>query len=101
MAHSRCSIGGKCLVPRIRAYPPDLSSMPLWVDLHGVLNDLYSHKGLKCFTRAVGRFVKFHPSTERCICLDVARVLTEVNLHEPLVEKSCSRIRRELSERLG
>uniref|UniRef100_A0A0D3CAS6 DUF4283 domain-containing protein n=1 Tax=Brassica oleracea var. oleracea TaxID=109376 RepID=A0A0D3CAS6_BRAOL len=73
--------------PESALNPPDLTSMPLWVDLCGVPNDLYSHKGLKCLTRAVGRFVKLHPNTERCIRLDVARVLTEVNLHEPLVKK--------------
>ena len=34
----------------------------------------------------MGKFVKLHSSTERCTRLDVARVLLEVNLHEPLVE---------------
>lgn len=73
--------------PELALNPPDLTSMPLWVDLRGVPNDLYSHKGLKCVTKAVGKFVKLHPNTERCIRLDVARVLAEVNLHESLVEK--------------
>ncbi|KAH0929221.1 hypothetical protein HID58_014948 [Brassica napus] len=53
----------------------------------GVPNNLYSHKGLKCLSRAVGQFVKLHPSTEKCVRLDVARAFVEVNLHQPLVEK--------------
>lgn len=73
--------------PESALNPPDLTSIPLWVDLRGVPNDIYSHKGLKCVTKAVGKFVKLHPNTEGCIRLDVARVLAEVNLHESLVEK--------------
>lgn len=61
--------------------------MPLWVDLKGVPNNLYSRRGLKCLSRAVGRFVKLHPHTEKCVRLDVARALIEVDLHTPLVEK--------------
>ncbi|KAL0716555.1 hypothetical protein Bca4012_065877 [Brassica carinata] len=67
--------------------PPDLSAMPLWVDLRGVPNGLFSHKGLKCLSRAVGKFVKLHPTRERCTSLDVAHVLVEVDLHQPLLER--------------
>lgn len=73
--------------PESALNPPDLSAMPVWVDLKGVRNGLFSQKGLKCLTRAVGKFVKLHPNTERCTCLDVARVLAEIDLHQPLVEK--------------
>lgn len=73
--------------PESALHPPDLSAMPLWVDIRGVPNDLYSHKGLKCLSKAVGGFVKLHPHTERCVRLDVARILIEVDLHSPLVEK--------------
>ncbi|CAF2157494.1 BnaAnng22080D [Brassica napus] len=73
--------------PESALHPPDLSAMPLWIDLKGVPNNLYSHKGLKCLSKAVGQFVKLHPSTEKCVRLDVARALVEVNLHQPLVEK--------------
>ncbi|KAG5380286.1 hypothetical protein IGI04_028128 [Brassica rapa subsp. trilocularis] len=70
--------------------PPDLSAMPIWIDLKGVPSLLFSHKALKCLSRAAGKFVKLHPYTERCTRLDVARVLVEVNLNKPLVEKiSC------------
>ncbi|KAJ4876557.1 DUF4283 domain-containing protein [Raphanus sativus] len=73
--------------PESALNPPDLTAMPLWVDLKGVPNGLFSHKGLKCLTRAVGKFVKLHPHTERCTRLDVARVLAEIDLHQPLMEK--------------
>ncbi|KAG2277521.1 hypothetical protein Bca52824_060076 [Brassica carinata] len=72
---------------RARVIQRHLTAMPLWIDLKGVPNDLFSHKGLKCLTRATGKFVKLHPNTERCTQLDVARVLAEVNLHTSLVEK--------------
>ncbi|CAH2070543.1 unnamed protein product, partial [Thlaspi arvense] len=61
-----------------RKFPPDLSAMPLWVDFRSVLNHLYSHKGLKFLGNIAGKFVKLHPTTERCTRLDVARVLVEV-----------------------
>ncbi|KAL0684474.1 hypothetical protein Bca4012_051322 [Brassica carinata] len=61
--------------------------MPLWIDLKGVPNALFSQKSLKCLTTAVEKFVKLLPHTERCTRLDIAHDLSEVNLHEPLVEK--------------
>ncbi|KAG2282826.1 hypothetical protein Bca52824_054046 [Brassica carinata] len=73
--------------PESAQNPPDLSAMPLWVDLRGVPNTLYSNKGLKCLVRAVGNFVKLHPNTEKCVRLDMARILVEVDLHKTLVEK--------------
>ena len=75
------------MVSRSCIEAPDLSAMHLWVDLKGVPNALFSYKGLKCLTRTTGKFVRLHPHTEKCTRLDVAHVLVEVNLHEPLVEK--------------
>lgn len=76
--------------PETALQPPDLSAMPIWIDLKGVPSLLFSHKALKCLSRAAGNFVKLHPHTEKCTRLDVARVLVEVNLNKPLVEKiSC------------
>ncbi|CAG7885776.1 unnamed protein product [Brassica rapa] len=64
--------------------------MPIWIDLKGVPSLMFSQKALKCLSRAACKFVKLYPSTERCVRLDVARVLVEVNLQKPLVEKiSC------------
>lgn len=72
--------------PETAAAPPDLSAMPLWVDLKSVPSHLFSKVGLKALSTPVGRFVKLHPQTEKCTWLDVARVLIEVDLHKPLVE---------------
>ena len=72
--------------PETTASPPDLTAMPLWVDFRSVPSYLFSHKGIKCLSSHVGKFVKLHPFTERCSRLDVARMLLEENLHEPLVE---------------
>ncbi|KAG2281692.1 hypothetical protein Bca52824_052912 [Brassica carinata] len=73
--------------PESALQPPDLSAIPIWIDLKGVPSMLFSHKALKCLSRAAGKFVKLHPSTEKCVRLDVARVLVEIDLHKPLVEK--------------
>lgn len=73
--------------PETAASPPDLTAMPLWVDLKSVPSYLFSHKGLKCVSSQVRKFVKLHPFTERCTRLDMAQLLLEVNLKEPLVEK--------------
>lgn len=73
--------------PESALQPPDLSAMSLWVNIRGVSNDLYSHKGLKCLSRVVGGFVKLHPNTECFVRLDVAHILIEVDLHKALVEK--------------
>ena len=76
--------------PETALQPPDLSAMPIWIDLKGVPSLLFSHKALKCLSQAAGNFVKLHPHTEKCTRLDVARILVEVNLNKPLVEKiSC------------
>ena len=72
--------------PETATLLPDLTAMPLWVDFRSVPSYLFSHKGIKCLSSHVGKFVKLHPFTERCSRLDVARMLLEVNPHEPLVE---------------
>ena len=69
--------------------PPDLSAMPLWVDLENVPGYLYSKTGLSFLSRTAGKFLKLHPNTEQCIRLDVARVLVEVDLGKPLPQKIC------------
>ncbi|CAL9217216.1 unnamed protein product [Arabidopsis halleri] len=73
--------------PEAAQAPPDLSAMPMWIDLRDVLGYLFSHKGLKLMSSTVGHFVKLHPTTERCLRLDVARILVEVNLQVDLTEK--------------
>ncbi|CAE6128896.1 unnamed protein product [Arabidopsis arenosa] len=73
--------------PETSLAPPDLSAMPMWIDLKGVHGFVFSHKGLEFISRSVGKFVKLHPNTERCFRLDVARLLVEVNLQKPLTEQ--------------
>ena len=73
--------------PESAKAPPDLSAMPLWVDLENVPGYLYSKKDLSFLSRTAGKFVKLHPTTERCVRLDVARVLVEVDLAKPLPRK--------------
>lgn len=75
--------------PESAKAPPDLSAMPLWVDLDNVPGYLYSKQGLSFLSRTAGKFVKLHPTTECCVRLDVARVLVEVDLAKPLPRKIC------------
>lgn len=75
--------------PETAQAPPDLSAMPLWVDLRDVPAHLYSHQGLSFLSSTAGKFVKLHPNTERCLRLDVARTLVEVNLEKPLIDRIC------------
>lgn len=73
--------------PETAQNPPDLSAMPLWVDLVNVSGYLYSLEELRFLSRTAGNFVKLHPNTEKCVCMDVARVLVEVNLMKLLPQK--------------
>ncbi|CAN7042795.1 unnamed protein product [Brassica rapa subsp. trilocularis] len=75
--------------PKTAQAPPDLSAMPLWVDLKNVPGYLYSKKGLSFLACTTGKFVKLHPNTEKCIRLDVARMLVEVDFQKPLPQKIC------------
>lgn len=68
---------------------PELSAMPLWVDLSGVPGHMFSQKGLRYLGDITGNFVRLHPNTERCTRLDMARVLVEVDLTKPMTEKIC------------
>ncbi|KAG2323101.1 hypothetical protein Bca4012_058580 [Brassica carinata] len=75
--------------PETAQAPPDLSAMPLGVDLKNVPGYLYSKKSLSFLSRTAGKFVKLHLNTERCIRLDVARMLVEVDFQKPLPQKIC------------
>ncbi|KAH0850815.1 LOW QUALITY PROTEIN: hypothetical protein HID58_095224, partial [Brassica napus] len=70
--------------PKTASAQPDLTAVPLWVDLKGVPDHLFSQNGLTFFGDTIGRTVKLHPNTERCVRLDVARLLVVMNLEEPL-----------------
>ena len=81
--------------PETAQDPPDMSVLPLWVDLVNVPGYLYSREGLKFLSRTAGKFVKLHPNTERCIRMDVARVLVEVDLTKPIPQKICFKDRNQ------
>ncbi|KAG2329568.1 hypothetical protein Bca4012_020878 [Brassica carinata] len=70
--------------PKTASARPDLTAVPLWVDLTGVPDHLFSQNGLTFFGDTIGRTVKLHPNTERCVRLDVARLLVVMNLEKPL-----------------
>lgn len=72
--------------PRTANARPDLTAIPIWVDFKGVLDHLFTHKGLKFLGDIVGVHQKLHPNTERCLRFYVARVLCIVNLEKPLPE---------------
>lgn len=65
--------------PATAQAPPDLSAMPLWMDLKGVPAHLFSYQGLSFLSSSAGNIIKLHPNTERCLRLDVASILVEVN----------------------
>ncbi|KAF3557014.1 hypothetical protein F2Q69_00013174 [Brassica cretica] len=73
--------------PDTEASKPDLSAIPLWVDLKGVSGHLFSQDGLTFFGDTIGKTVKLHPNTVRCTRLDVARLLVVLNLEKPLPDK--------------
>ncbi|KAF3535149.1 hypothetical protein F2Q69_00021839, partial [Brassica cretica] len=72
--------------PETPATLPDLSAMPLWVDLKSVPSHIFSQVGLKALSKPVGSFIKLHPQMDKCTRLDLAGVLIEANLHKPLIE---------------
>ncbi|WZZ41234.1 hypothetical protein YC2023_037493 [Brassica napus] len=88
--------------PATASAQPDLTAVPLWVDRQGVPDHLFSQNGLTFFGDTIGRTVKLHLNTERCVRLDVARLLVVMNLEEPLPasikvrgsDKTCSKKKR-------
>lgn len=66
---------------------PDLTMIPLWVDLRQVPDSLFSEKGLRFLGDQIGSTQRLHPKTERCVRLDVARLLVVVNLEKPLANR--------------
>lgn len=78
--------------PKTASAHPDLTAVPLWVDLTGVPDHQFSQNGLTFFGDTIGRTVKLHPNTERCVRLDVARLLVVMNLEKPLPTTNTVRV---------
>ncbi|XP_013632914.1 PREDICTED: uncharacterized protein LOC106338497 [Brassica oleracea var. oleracea] len=70
--------------PDTESSKPDLTAIPLWVDLKGVPGHLFSQVGLTFFVDTIGKTANIHPNTVRCTRLDVARLLVVMNLEKPL-----------------
>ncbi|KAG7585320.1 Reverse transcriptase domain [Arabidopsis thaliana x Arabidopsis arenosa] len=66
---------------------PDLSAIPIWVDLKCVPDYLFNEKGLQFLGDQIGKMQRLHPNTARCVRLDVARLLVVVNLEKALPDK--------------
>lgn len=66
---------------------PDVKTIPIWVDLKSVPCYLCTHKGPKFLGNIIGNAINLHPSTERCLRLDVAQILGEVNHTKPLPDQ--------------
>ncbi|XP_020883532.1 uncharacterized protein LOC110229061 [Arabidopsis lyrata subsp. lyrata] len=66
---------------------PDLSAIPIWVDLKCVPDYLFNEKGLKFLGDQIGLMQRLHPNTARCVRLDVARLLVVVNLEKALPDR--------------
>lgn len=64
---------------------PDLSAIPIWVDLKCVPDYLFNEKGLKFLGDQIGQMQRLHPNIARCVRLDVARLLVVVNLEKALL----------------
>ncbi|VVB04667.1 unnamed protein product [Arabis nemorensis] len=70
--------------PKTANLKPDLTAMPVWVDFKDVSDYLFTEKCLMFLGDIIGAAHKLHPNTERCVRLDVARVLVVVNLEKDL-----------------
>ncbi|KAH0904437.1 hypothetical protein HID58_043940, partial [Brassica napus] len=76
--------------PETALKPPDLSALPMWIDLKGVPSLMFSYKGLKCLSRAAGKFVKLHPNTEKCTRLDVVGKKVLIDVSYPWMPPKCN-----------
>ena len=76
--------GGKNIVlqqwhPRFQFDKNNISTLPVWVRLHGLPFPLWSKQGLSMAASMVGRPLSCDESTYNCIRLDYARVCVEVD----------------------
>lgn len=84
--------GGKNIVlqqwhPRFQFDKNKISTLPVWVRLHGLPFPLWSKQGLSMAASMVGRPLSCDESTYNCIRLDYARVCVEVDASLPYVHE--------------
>ena len=84
--------GGKNIVlqqwhPRFQFDKNNISTLPVWVRLHGLPFPLWSKSGLSMAASMVGRPLSCDESTYTCTKLDYARVCVEVDASLPYVHE--------------
>jgi len=84
--------GGKNIVlqqwhPRFQFDKNNISTLPVWVRLHGLPFPLWSKQGLSMAASMVGRPLSCDESTYNCIRLDYALVCVEVDASLPYVHE--------------
>ena len=84
--------GGKNIVlqqwhPRFQFDKNNITTIPVWVRLHGLPFPLWSKQGLSMAASMVGRPLSCDDSTYNCIRLDYARVCVEVDAYLPYVHQ--------------
>ncbi|KAJ6991656.1 hypothetical protein NC653_019736 [Populus alba x Populus x berolinensis] len=84
--------GGKNIVlqqwhPRFKFDKNKISTLPVWIRLHGLPFPLWSKQGLSMAASMVGRPLSCDESTYNCIRLDYARVCVEVDASLPFVHE--------------
>ena len=82
--------GGKNIVlqqwhPRFQFDKNNISTIPVWIRLHGLPFPLWSKQGLSMAASMVGRPLSCDEATYNCIRLDYARVCVEVDASLPYV----------------
>lgn len=72
--------------PRLTPEKPELISAPVWVEFRNVPHQFFSEEGFEHIAGMVGHPNDLHPSTANMTNLEVAKVLTVVDLRKPLPE---------------
>ncbi|KAL0801946.1 hypothetical protein Bca101_057122 [Brassica carinata] len=72
--------------PGITPEKPALSTVPVWLDFHGVPLQFFNKDALKEIAGIVGHPICLHPATENLTNIEVAKVYTVIDPREPLPE---------------
>lgn len=72
--------------PGVTPEKPALSTVPVWLDFHGVPLQFFNRDALKEIAGLVGHPLYLHPSTENLTNIEVAKVYTVIDPRTPLPE---------------
>ncbi|CAN6925751.1 unnamed protein product [Brassica oleracea] len=70
--------------PGITPEKPSLSTVPVWLDFHGVPFQFFNRDALKEIAGLVGHPICLHPTTENLTNIEVAKVYTVIDPRKPL-----------------